>query len=60
MDLGWYVAHSYEKSLPLQVWRKSLLLYSLSDSGMATAFFIFFCDKSFKFAIQIWQTSLEH
>ena len=36
-----------------------ILLYSLSDLSLATAFFHFLCDKSFEFAIQTWQTSLE-
>ena len=31
----------------------------LSDSSLATAFPTF-CDKTFEFAIQTWQTSLEH
>ena len=31
--------------------------YSLSDSSLATAFCIFFCDKTFEFSIQ---TSFEH
>ena len=34
--------------------------YSLSDSSLADSFFHFFCNKTFKFTIQTWQTSLEH
>ena len=44
MDLGWYVAHSYEKSLPFDrrlVSPKSPLLYSLSNSSLATTFCLF-------------------
>ena len=51
MGLGWYVAHSNEKSLPLamrQVWQKSP---SESDSLFGNPFFIFSRDKTFEFDI---------
>ena len=49
----------YYSQIQGNMWKVGSGLYSLSDLTLAIAFSTF-CDKTFKFAIQTWQASLDH